>query len=67
MKYRLYIDEVGNPDLGASADPNHRYHSNTATPPASSKDGEENGCRENKKAPRRAPKDKPSTSSNLDC
>jgi hypothetical protein len=29
MKYRLYIDEVGNPDLGASADPNHRYLSLT--------------------------------------
>jgi hypothetical protein len=25
MKYRLYIDEVGNSDLGASEDPNHRY------------------------------------------
>lgn len=29
MKYRLYIDEVGNPDLGASADPNHRFLSLT--------------------------------------
>ena len=29
MKYRLYIDEVGNPDLGASQDPNHRYLSLT--------------------------------------
>lgn len=29
-KYRLYIDEVGNADLGASAqDPNHRYLSLT--------------------------------------
>jgi len=25
MKYRLYIDEVGNPDMGASENPNHRY------------------------------------------
>jgi len=25
MKYRLYVDEVGNPDMGASEDPNHRY------------------------------------------
>lgn len=25
MKYRLYIDEVGNSDMGASEDPNHRY------------------------------------------
>ena len=25
MKYRLYVDEVGNSDLGASQDPNHRY------------------------------------------
>lgn len=24
-KYRMYIDEVGNPDLGSSDDPNHRY------------------------------------------
>lgn len=29
MKYRLYIDEVGNPDMGASHDPNHRYLSLT--------------------------------------
>lgn len=30
MKFRLYIDEVGNADLGASArDPNHRYLSLT--------------------------------------
>src|ERR1039457_2868987 len=29
MKCRRYIDEVGNPDLGASADPNHRYLSLT--------------------------------------
>lgn len=29
MKYRLYIDEVGNSDLGASQDPNHRYLSLT--------------------------------------
>jgi hypothetical protein len=25
VKYRLYIDEVGNPDLDSSQDPNHRY------------------------------------------
>ncbi len=25
MKYRLYIDEVGNSDMGSSVDPNHRY------------------------------------------
>lgn len=25
MKYRMYIDETGNPDLGSSDDPNHRY------------------------------------------
>jgi len=24
-KYRMYIDEVGNTDMGASSDPNHRY------------------------------------------
>jgi hypothetical protein len=24
-KFRMYIDEVGNPDLGSSEDPNHRY------------------------------------------
>jgi hypothetical protein len=29
VKYRLYIDEVGNPDMGASDDPNHRYLSLT--------------------------------------
>lgn len=29
MKYRLYVDEVGNPDLNASQDPNHRYLSLT--------------------------------------
>jgi len=29
MKYRLYIDEVGNSDLGASQNPNHRYLSLT--------------------------------------
>jgi hypothetical protein len=29
VKYRLYIDEVGNPDLGASTDPNHRFLSLT--------------------------------------
>ncbi len=29
MKYRLYVDEVGNSDLGASQDPNHRYLSLT--------------------------------------
>lgn len=29
MKYRLYVDEVGNSDLGASKDPNHRYLSLT--------------------------------------
>jgi len=28
-RYRLYIDEVGNADLGSSADPNHRYLSLT--------------------------------------
>jgi hypothetical protein len=28
-KYRMYIDEVGNSDLSASADPNHRYLSLT--------------------------------------
>ena len=25
MKYRLYVDEVGNPDLKSSADENHRF------------------------------------------
>jgi len=29
MKYRLYVDEVGNSDMGASHDPNHRYLSLT--------------------------------------
>jgi hypothetical protein len=29
MKYRIYVDEVGNSDLGASQDPNHRYLSLT--------------------------------------
>lgn len=29
MKYRIYIDEVGNPDLGSSDDPNHRFLSLT--------------------------------------
>jgi hypothetical protein len=29
MKYRLYIDEVGNSDMGASSDPNHRFLSLT--------------------------------------
>jgi hypothetical protein len=29
MKYRIYIDEVGNPDLGSSDNPNHRYLSLT--------------------------------------
>jgi hypothetical protein len=29
MKYRLYVDEVGNSDLNASNDPNHRYLSLT--------------------------------------
>lgn len=28
-KFRMYVDEVGNPDLGASRDPNHRYLSLT--------------------------------------
>jgi len=28
-KHRMYIDEVGNSDMGASADPNHRYLSLT--------------------------------------
>ncbi len=28
-KYRIYIDEVGNNDLGSSYDPNHRYLSLT--------------------------------------
>ena len=29
MKYRLYIDEVGNPDFGGCHDPNHRFLSLT--------------------------------------
>ncbi len=29
MKYRMYVDEVGNSDMGASQDPNHRYLSLT--------------------------------------
>jgi hypothetical protein len=29
VKYRIYIDEVGNPDLGSSDNPNHRYLSLT--------------------------------------
>lgn len=29
MKYRIYIDEVGNNDMGSSHDPNHRYLSLT--------------------------------------
>ncbi len=29
MKYRLYVDEVGNSDLNASRDHNHRYLSLT--------------------------------------
>lgn len=29
MKYRLYIDEVGSSDMGASHEPNHRYLSLT--------------------------------------
>jgi hypothetical protein len=28
-KYRMYVDEVGNPDLGSSGNPNHRYLSLT--------------------------------------
>jgi hypothetical protein len=28
-KHRMYVDEVGNPDLGSSDDPNHRYLSLT--------------------------------------
>ena len=28
-KLRLYVDEVGNPDLGHSDDPNHRFLSLT--------------------------------------
>ena len=29
MKYRIYIDEVGNPDIDSSDDPNHRFLSLT--------------------------------------
>jgi len=29
MKFRIYIDEVGNPDLESSDDPNHRFLSLT--------------------------------------
>jgi hypothetical protein len=29
MKYRIYIDEVGNPDLASSDNPNHRFLSLT--------------------------------------
>lgn len=29
MKHRLYVDETGNSDMGASVDPNHRYLSLT--------------------------------------
>ena len=29
MNYRIYIDEVGNPDLESSDDPNHRFLSLT--------------------------------------
>ena len=29
VKYRIYIDEVGNPDLESSDDPNHRFLSLT--------------------------------------
>jgi hypothetical protein len=29
MKHRLYVDEVGNSDMGSSRDPNHRYLSLT--------------------------------------
>lgn len=29
-KYRMYVDEVGNPDLGSSDNPNHRFLSLTA-------------------------------------
>ena len=29
MKYRMYVDEVGNSDLASSTDPNHRYLSLT--------------------------------------
>jgi len=29
MKYRIYIDEVGNSDISSSDDPNHRFLSIT--------------------------------------
>ena len=29
LKYRIYIDEVGNPDLESSDNPNHRFLSLT--------------------------------------
>ena len=29
MKYRMYVDEVGSPDVGSSRDPRHRYPSLT--------------------------------------
>jgi hypothetical protein len=29
MKYRIYIDEVGNPDLDSSENPNHQFLSLT--------------------------------------
>ena len=29
MKHRLYVDEVGNPDLESSDNPNHRFLSLT--------------------------------------
>ena len=29
VKYRMYVDEVGNSDLDSSQDPNHRYLSLT--------------------------------------
>ncbi|MCP5046943.1 MAG: DUF3800 domain-containing protein, partial [bacterium] len=29
FKYRMYVDEVGNSDLGSSANPNHRFFSLT--------------------------------------
>ena len=29
MKYRIYIDEVGNPDLESSENPNHQFLSLT--------------------------------------
>ena len=35
-KYRMYIDEVGNPNLGSSDNPNHRFLSLTGVLDASS-------------------------------